>query len=206
MSESSAIRQQTSPERVIGQLSEANQRKLQQLLQMSSRRELIQPVPSAPDDKSAADGESQAEGRADSLAGVATETAGWSPVELAQYHAQAKDWPRAVYAFQQAIRQSPKSAALYRGLANSFEKNEQPTQAAEAWYRSFVLAPDWPTAEQCYALGRVLQRQGKEEAATFCFRQAVDKQPDFVPARDALANALSLSTSSQVSLPDTEKK
>ncbi|MEL7225287.1 MAG: tetratricopeptide repeat protein, partial [Cyanobacteria bacterium J06576_12] len=117
------------------------------------------------------------------------EAATLSPTELARRYAATQDWDRAIEQMQRAIAQEPQSAILYRSLAKLFEQKGEAAASAEAWYQSFVLDPNWPDAQQCFALGRVLTRHNKVEAATRCYQHAVRLQPEFLPAREAL-NAL----------------
>lgn len=184
--------QTQQPQQVPVRLSEADRLRVQQLVQASSQKKLLRPIARAiaPESSSI---EVSANGSA-----VAAAPTGTSLVEQAYYYEKAQDWPRAISAFRQAIQQAPRSAQLYRGLAQSFGNNGQPAQSAEAWYRSFVLDPKWPTVEQCYALGRVLRRQGNMEAATRCFQQAVEMQSSFSPAHKALNDIERSQSSSMV--------
>ena len=113
-----------------------------------------------------------------------------SLTEQAQRYVQAKNWPQAIACLQQALQQAPQSANLYRNLAQLFEQNSQPQQASESWYRSFVLDPEWPSAQQCFALGNRLTQQGNVEAAVRCYRQAIRVQPEFAEAYQALSRVL----------------
>ncbi len=112
------------------------------------------------------------------------------PTVAAEHYAKMKDWPNAIRFMQQAIAQSPRSAALYRSLAEIFDKSNNLKQAAETWYQSFVLDPAWPSPEQCFALGKVLARHNSVEAAVRCYRQAIHAQPEFAPAYTELAQLL----------------
>ncbi len=163
------------------QLSPENQQKVQNLLQISKTKKLIRPEDSEKIPSTS--------GRSFSLSEAVT----LSPTELAQRYAVAKDWPQAIESLQAAIAQKPQSAILFRSLAKLFEQNKNPKQAAAAWYRSFVLEPDWPDAQQCFTLGRVLFSHGNTGAAIRCYRQSIQLQPDFVPALKALEQALQVS-------------
>lgn len=173
-------------------LSEADRLRIQKLMQASSQKKLLRPMVSEVSESEPESGSIEISVDGANGSAVTATPAGTSLAEQAYYYEKAQDWPRAISAFQRAIQQAPRSAQLYRGLAQSFENNGQPAQSAEAWYRSFMLDPKWPTVEQCYALGRVLRRQGNMEAATRCFRQAVEMQPSFSPAREALDEVMKL--------------
>lgn len=170
-------------------LSPEDQQKMHKLLQASSTKQVIGNV------STSAQPPSQPQ-----LSLSPAEAATLSPTELAQRYAAAKDWPRAIECLQSAIAQSPQSAILYRSLAKLFEENKNPKLAAEAWYRSFVLEPSWPDAQQCFTLGRVLARYGNSEEAVLCYRQSLQLQPEFLPAREAL-DALRSSPANNASQP-----
>jgi tetratricopeptide (TPR) repeat protein len=102
----------------------------------------------------------------------------------------AKVQPLTIKQFQQAIQQSPRSAELYRGLAQAFMKNKQQPEAAKALYRSFLLEPSWPTAKQCLNVGSVLAQNNEVKAATHCYQQAIYLQPQMAIAYEQLAQLL----------------
>ncbi|MGD1865614.1 MAG: tetratricopeptide repeat protein [Phormidesmis sp.] len=160
-------------------LSPENQQKVRQLLEASKTKTVIGGVMD----------EGVAPPSVPQLLMSPAEAATLSPTELAKRYADAKDWPRAIEHMRSAIARSPRSASLYRSLAKLFEQNNNPKQAAEAWYRSFELDPSWPDAQQYFTLGRVLARHGHTKAAVLCYRQSIQLQPEFLPVHEAL-NAL----------------
>ena len=109
-----------------------------------------------------------------------------SLTQQAYRHAKAQDWPTAIKLMQQAIAQSPRSAPMYRSLAQILERSGAAQKAAEAWYRSFLLDPSWPSSEQFLSLGKVLGRYGNTAAAARCFNQIIQADPSFSPAYEAL--------------------
>ena len=115
------------------------------------------------------------------------------PIPAAQIgtrYANAKDWPRAIHYFKQALQENPKSAALYRTIAALLVRSNRPQQAAMAWYRAFALEPSWPSAKQYLQVGNALFEQGKLEAAIHCYRGSIRVQPTFGPAYRQLARLL----------------
>jgi len=163
---------------VTQNLSPQSQQQLQQLLQASKTKKLVNAEGAA--------GLGAEPSATPQLSLSPAEAAQLSPTELSQRYAAVKDWGRAIEHMQAAIAQEPQSAILYRSLAKLFEQSGNAERAAGAWYRSFVLDPSWPDAQQCYSLGRVLARNGNTEAAIRCYQHSVRLQPDFSPPREAL--------------------
>ena len=157
---------------------------MHKLLQASTTKKLLRTTGSAAASLVATEASEQAQ-----LSLSPAEAAALSPTEQAQRYVSVKDWPRAIECMQAAIVQAPQSAILYRSLAKLFEQNGEPKRGAEAWYRSFVLEPSWPDAQQYFTLGRVLARHGHTKAAVLCYRQSIQLQPEFLPVHEAL-NAL----------------
>mgnify|MGYP001792826841 CR=1 FL=1 len=177
---------------LAGKLSPEAQQQVHKLLQASTTKKLLRTTGSAAASLVATEASEQAQ-----LSLSPAEAAALSPTEQAQRYVSVKDWPRAIECMQAAIVQAPQSAILYRSLAKLFEQNGEPKRGAEAWYRSFVLEPSWPDAQQCYSLGRVLFRYGSMAAATQCYRQSIQLQPEFAPSYDALAELLRSQGNSQ---------
>ena len=166
-----------------GGLSESSQAFINKLVQASSQKKLLQPdaVMAAPKRLTAVPKATRA---------PATQIPARSPAEVGQQFIAAKDWPRAIAAFKQAIQQNPRSAALYRTLAKLFNLNKQPRHAAVAWYRGFALEPEWPSVQQWLELGKVLRQQGNVKDAVVCYQRVVRLRPDFGPAYESLAQML----------------
>ena len=104
--------------------------------------------------------------------------------------AQAQGLSLIIQNLKKSIQREPDSASLYRNLAKVLDKNSQTKEAAEAWYRSFLLEPSWPKAEQCLELGDVFLQQGNAEGASNCYRQAIRLQPSSQSAYEKLAQLL----------------
>ena len=147
-------------------LSRRDQHLVKNLLQASSKKQLIRPVSST------------------------TVPSTIPAAQLGARYANAKDWPRAIHHLKQALQADPKSAALYRTIAALLARNNQPRQAAMAWYRAFALEPSWPNAEQYVQVGDALFEQGKLKAAVHCYRGAIRAQPNFGAAYHQLAKLL----------------
>lgn len=190
--------QKESPTLAAPTLSKRDQIRLHQLLKSSSQKKLLQPAPRSPALTDAASLSPQAPVH---VPGVSQPAAAQfsaaiqpkaqpepnsvvlrSPTSIAQQYRRAQDWPSAIRALKRAIIQQPQSASLYRDLAKAFDRNSQKQLSAEAWYRSFVLDPSWPTLEHCMELGDTLARFGNSTGAINCFRQAIALRSDFQPA------------------------
>ncbi|PZO13577.1 MAG: hypothetical protein DCF25_15890 [Leptolyngbya foveolarum] len=143
-------------------LSKRDQRLVQNLLQSSSKKRLLQPTSAVP----------------------------ITPAQLGAHYTKAEDCPRAIQHLKQALQSNPKSAVLYRTIAALLVRNQQPQQAAMAWYRAFTLEPGWPNAKQYLQVGDALFEQDKLEAAMRCYQGAIRTQPAFSPAYHRLARLL----------------
>lgn len=184
--------------RAIAAGNAAAQAKIQRLVQASSQKQLLQPAEgsslagsytSRPVNFQPANSQeiNSQEIKAEKSPQQSTSSLAISNQSAA---GQAQALPMIIRRLQRSIQQAPKSATLYRNLAKALDQNNQTKEAAEAWYRSFLLEPSWPKMEQCLELGDVLQQQGNPEGASNCYRQAIRLRPDFQPAYDKLDRLL----------------
>ena len=169
-------------------LSKSDQQLVQNLLQASSKKQLLRPINRAEDridrrrlNTPQSQSFNQPESKLASLSKAA---------QLGAHYANAKDWPRATHYFKQALQDNPQSAKLYRTIATLLARNGQPQQAAMAWYRAFTLEPSWPDAAHYLQVGKALFAQGKIEAAAHCYRHAIRLQPKLSAAYQQLARLL----------------
>ena len=96
---------------------------------------------------------------------------------------------------QQAIKQNPRSAALYRELAKELNRHGRKQPSAQAWFRAFRLDPNWPNAKQYNELGDVLLSFGDKQSASVCYKQAARLQTAQESRQAAISSAERLSSS-----------
>ena len=173
-------------------LSRSDQQLVRKLLKASSTKRLLRPITNGKASiqqpqfsKQTAPSQTSSSKLQDKSASQASEVA-----QLGMKYARTQDWPRAIHYFQQAIQAEPHSAILYRTMASALACNNQPQQAAMAWYRSFALDPDWPNAYQCLQVGNALFDQGKLDAAADCYKKAIRLQPQLNEPYQKLASLL----------------
>lgn len=103
-------------------------------------------------------------------------TAAARTIEKAQQLHQAGRWQEAERLYLQALEQSPgESAGLHLlGLLHA----ETGREDTAAQLLTAAIGIEGPSAHLCRNLGIILERQGKQEAATACYRQALTSQPE----------------------------
>ena len=175
-------------------LSKRDQHLVQNLLQSSSKKRLLQPV-SAPPVSAQPVSAQPVSAQPVSTPPISAQPAS-TATQLGARYAKAKDWPRAIHYLKQALQKNPQSAPLYRNIAALLVRNNQPQQAAMAWYRAFRLEPGWPSAKQYLQVGDALCEQGKLEAAVHCYQNAIRTQPTLGSAYHQLARLLNSQGSS----------
>jgi tetratricopeptide (TPR) repeat protein len=95
--------------------------------------------------------------------------------------ADAKRWPDARAAYQQAIAASPESAFLYRELALVEQQAGQVVEALENFRRAAQLDPG--DASSMAAVGAILEQQGDDMGALAAYERARAVDPGEVPER-----------------------
>lgn len=108
-------------------------------------------------------------------------------VNLGSLYGQQKQWEKAIQAYKAAIKLQPDLAQAYRSLAKILYQREQPEQATDYAYKAVQLAPHSSTAQQCFQVGNQLWEFQKLQEAAICYKQAIQKQADFLAAHYNLA-------------------
>jgi len=162
-------------------LSKSDQRRLYKLIRASNQKKMLQPARNAKAllrssslMPAIAAAESAASPSAASPSAASPSTA---PV-LRQQSNQTRNWATVIGQLKQAIKKSPRSAALHRSLAKAFASNQQKRHSAAAWFRAFMLEPNWPSAAHYLELGRALEEQNNLKAAAQCYGHAVRLEPN----------------------------
>ena len=166
----------TRPVPNLSGLSKADQARIHRLISASNRKKVILPTSKT---KALVSGSSDF--------AVPSQRSLHSQTEN-QHSAQTNltIWPKVIEQLRQAIKATPRSAVLYRNLAKALASNNQKQRAAEAWFRAFMLDPDWPSAAQYFELGKALENENNLKAAAYCYGHAIRQQPDLRAAQARL--------------------
>jgi len=106
-----------------------------------------------------------------------------------QQYAQQGQWQQAARELQQLIQVEP-SFEAYRDLGRVQSYLQQPAEAANSWYQAVSIAPERLDAEEVGKLGNTLVQQKQYEAAATCYRQALERYPNWFQVGFNLATAL----------------
>ncbi|MGK7909738.1 MAG: tetratricopeptide repeat protein [Synechococcus sp.] len=107
-------------------------------------------------------------------------------LELGHHYLEQQEWERARIHFEKALKLNHVSAALYRNLAKVLNNLGKREEAAEYWYRSFQLDPEWASAMHHTILGEELLNQKKTDKAEVCFIKAIETDSKFKEAYEKL--------------------
>jgi len=104
-------------------------------------------------------------------------------------HYGLRDYPKAVAAFQEAIRIAPKMALAHFFLGNAYAVSGEPEKSLPCYRKALDLDPQNPG--YYLTLGKVLAGIGPENdsEAMRLFRKALELRPGDVPSEYALASA-----------------
>ena len=105
-------------------------------------------------------------------------------------YARQKQWEQAAHYYQKAISANPKFAGAYHNLAKIWGKLNQPQKKIQCLAYALTLDPKLGSAEEHYQLGNILLEQGQVENAMQCFRNAVERKPNFIAASNKLVDLL----------------
>ena len=98
---------------------------------------------------------------------------------------QVTYWRSSVALFDRALVVNPRSWMAHTNLGGILASNGCREEAVAQYKMAMRLRPD-DAAKDAYADGVSLVRQGRKAEAAAEFRQALDYQPGFTPAREAL--------------------
>ena len=90
---------------------------------------------------------------------------------------------------ESAVTLQPDSLRLHRALAQTLTQLGKDRQAADHLFKLFKLKADSLTPRQLYQLGQTLAAQAPDKAIA-CYRGAINCQPDFFEAYQALGELL----------------
>jgi tetratricopeptide (TPR) repeat protein len=114
-------------------------------------------------------------------------------------------WQDAIREYEKALAQFPNDPVVCNSLGLAYLKTGSPQKAIRAYQEASRLAPDDPTplnrildiykeqgqlqaaADTCMALAETYQRRGVVGQALRAWQQAIELQPDYLPARSNLA-------------------
>jgi len=98
---------------------------------------------------------------------------------------QVTYWRSSVALFDHALAVNPRSWMAHTNLGGILASNGRREEAITEYKKAMRLRPN-DAAKDAYADGVSLVRQGRKAEAAAEFRQALDYQPGFTPAREAL--------------------
>jgi tetratricopeptide (TPR) repeat protein len=104
--------------------------------------------------------------------------------------ARRQQWQQSVIYYQKALEFNPRSAKIFRNLAKVWKKLDQPRKAIDCKYQALKLEPEKATLNQYVELGNDLSQQGLLVEASFCYRYAIQRNPNWVEAYQKLAQTL----------------
>lgn len=114
---------------------------------------------------------------------------------LGRIHFTASNLPRALSAFDTAITIDPRSVRAHNHRGQTLEGMARFDEAKAAYVTAIKLEREQATRSEWpyHNLGSLLLQQGETEEAVRYFREALARNPKFVPGKVKLAMALSLS-------------
>jgi tetratricopeptide (TPR) repeat protein len=100
---------------------------------------------------------------------------------IGKLYAGAKEWQKAINAFDHILEFEPNHAEAHACLAQIYSILGNKEAEAKAWYRAVSLKEDKATGEIYYQVAKNLQQAGKLEEAIASFQQAIERDPTFLP-------------------------
>ncbi len=98
---------------------------------------------------------------------------------------QVTAWQNSISLFQTALDANPRSWMAQENLGILLANRGDMADAGPHFAAAMQLKPDYAAQEE-YAMGMQLQKEGHRQEAMLQFRRALQYEPDFVPAREAL--------------------
>lgn len=98
---------------------------------------------------------------------------------------QVTYWQNSFALFGHALAVNPRSWMAHLNLGGILADLHRRNEAAAEYQEAMRLRPE-DAARDAYSDGVTLSRQGRKAEAVAAFKQALDYQPDFTPAREAL--------------------
>ena len=111
-------------------------------------------------------------------------------VQLGNLYARQQQWRQAIENYRQAVALKPNLIEAHRRLAAVLNQRGRRNEAANHLFEAFRFQPELASPKQHYELARDLQQQDKFSRAIASYRQAIELQPDFIAAYQALADLL----------------
>lgn len=127
-----------------------------------------------------------------------------SLVSLARSYVQHDNFEKAINHYKNALSLDPKASEIYRELADVLAQTGQKEQAAESLYRVVMLKSDWVTPSRCVEVGDKLLVQKKSSKALDCYKQALQIDPQCIPARQKIDSVLTAARQAQVNATTDE--
>ncbi len=109
---------------------------------------------------------------------------------LGNLYAEEQKWQEAIPCYQEAIALKPNFAGAYRNLAKAWTQVGKSAEAADCWYQAYTLEPQNVSHNQYFNLGNTLYREGQISQAVWCYRKAIELNPNYAAAYHNLGSAL----------------
>ncbi|PSF39497.1 hypothetical protein C7H19_01535 [Aphanothece hegewaldii CCALA 016] len=110
---------------------------------------------------------------------------------LGSLFARRQNWQQAIIYYQKAINLNPNSAPFLLNLAKAWAKIGRNQESLICRYQALQLDPEKADAKQYFKLGNQLSELQLNQEASFCYKYAINLEPDFIRAYQKLAEILS---------------
>lgn len=111
---------------------------------------------------------------------------------LGNLYAQKEEWKKAIPYYKRSIKLDSKFTNAYRNLAKVYLKIGNEIKAANFWYQAIKLEPNSIKVDQYLGLGNTFKTQKKLNKAADCYLQAIEIQPDLLPAYHSLTQVYNI--------------
>ena len=130
-------------------------------------------------------------------------TAATAHLRIGNVYLTQKQYERAIAAYQRAVTLNPEYAEAYNHLGEALGQSRQYSRALQAFNQAVAIDPKLLRAR--YNIGITYDRLGNFKYSEFVFRTLIRDHPDYDPAYDGLAVALSKSGRAKEAIPFHQK-
>ncbi|MGC1305932.1 MAG: tetratricopeptide repeat protein [Phormidesmis sp.] len=109
---------------------------------------------------------------------------------LGSLYARKQVWDSAIAYYQKAIEKDPGFAIAYANLAKVWKQLGHTDKETDCLQTALKLQPEMGTAQSHYRVGQALEAADQPEAAVAFYRQAIQREANFLPAYQRLADLL----------------
>ncbi len=111
---------------------------------------------------------------------------------LGRIYTKDKDYDAAIATFQKIQAVDPSNRRVIWHIADTYYKTRRNNEEAKQYFNQYLglSIPDQYRCHTHYRLGQIAQRQKDQDEAISQFRQALEADPDYKPARRRLESAV----------------